>query len=247
MKRVGEHPKGAFSFRRNVLPPLLGLVVMLAVMGIINGQYISAQLYYRYGSNDTTITSAPASNLQLDPNAAPVIAIPTIGVKAPVIFEPSYKESQVQLALRRGVVKFATTADPGQNGNVVIFGHSSGQPWAPGDYKFVFTALDRLKPGDKIYIDYKGQRYIYQMASSQVVLPEEVGVINPTDKPTLTLITCSPVGTSLKRLVVRANQISPKPAITTEVTASTTTQPAKPASLPNGEQTSFWQSIRELF
>lgn len=246
-----DSAKGQSSFRRTVLPPLLGVLVTVGVLGLINGQWISAQLYYRFSKPDAAQT-VQVSSLQLDPNAAPEISIPAISVKAPVIFEPSYQESQVQIALRRGVVKFATTADPGQAGNVVIFGHSSGQPWAPGDYKFIFTNLDKLRPGDKIYVDYKGQRYIYQMSGSRVVLPEEVSVLNPTESPTLTLITCTPVGTSQKRLVVRAEQISPKPAaVVSSDAASAVAAPSATGenvhSLPDGEQTSVWDSIRSLF
>jgi sortase A len=252
MSKKVSHPKAAFSFKRQVLPPVLGVLVMLGVLGLINGQWLSAQLYYKFGRPDV-VDTLPVAGLQLDPNAAPEISIPQINVKAPVIFEPSYEESKVQLALRRGVVKFATTADPGQNGNVVIFGHSSGQPWAPGDYKFVFTMLEKLESGDKIYIDYKGTRYIYRMTNSQVVMPNEVQVLNSTGKPMLTLITCTPVGTSQKRLVVRAEQISPKPAATTALPAGTpvapapSTQVAQPETLPDGDQTSIWESIRNLF
>lgn len=247
-----DQPRAEFSFRRTILPPLLGILVTIGVLGLINGQWISAQLYYQFARPAAAETVA-VSQLQLDPQAAPEVTIPTIQVKAPVIFEPSYEEKQVQLALRRGVVKFATTADPGQSGNVVLFGHSSGQPWAPGDYKFVFTNLDKLRAGDKIYLDYKGQRYIYQMTTSQVVLPEEVGVLNPTNKPTLTLITCTPVGTSQKRLVVTAEQISPKPLASNASTEGREPDQAiaNPNSnlqaLPNGEQSSLLDSLRNLF
>lgn len=250
-KKVSSvQPKAEFSFRRNILPPMLGILVTIGVLGLINGQWISAQLYYQFAKPVTTET-VQVSNLQLDPAAAPEISIPAINVKAPVIFEPSYQETQVQLALRRGVVKFATTADPGQPGNVVIFGHSSGQPWAPGDYKFVFTNLDKLRAGDKIHIDYKGQRYIYQMVSSTVVTPDQVNVLSPTDTSTLTLITCTPVGTSQKRLVIRAEQIVPKPVVSvtgnTESREPVHSDAGAPQSLPDGEQTSIWDSVRGLF
>jgi LPXTG-site transpeptidase (sortase) family protein len=37
-----------------------------------------------------------------------------------------------------------------------------------------------------------------------------VSVLEPTPEPTLTLITCYPIGTNLDRLIVRAKQIEPK-------------------------------------
>lgn len=243
----GPQPAPVRSIRSRIVPPLLGVLAAGTVMLALNGQWLTAQMQYRFAQPQPAYAEA-ASSLNLDPNATPELTIPALNIKAPVIFEPSYKEADVQLALRKGVVKFPTTADPGQPGNVVIFGHSSGQPWAPGEYKFVFTLLDKLKPGDKVYVDHKGQRYIYQMRSSEVVLPEQVGVLNATDVPTLTLITCTPVGTSQKRLVVRAEQISPKPAAQAAATQTAdAVQPVQPPALPDGAQTSLWQSVRDLF
>lgn len=259
MKKKVVHPKAHFSFRRNVLPPVLGVVIMLGVMGLINGQYIAAQIHYRFGATPVSAaesTPVTTGTVKIDNNtkpvalnASPTVTIPSIKVDAPVVFEPSQEEAQFQLALRKGVVHFATTPNPGQQGNVVLFGHSSGQPWAPGDYKFVFTLLEKLQPGDDIHIDFEGVRYTYKMTSSEVVLPSNIGVLNSTDKHTLTLITCTPVGTSQKRLVVRAEQISPKPAaaVKTEAAPVAPIQPVQPIALPDGDQTSLWQTIRSWF
>jgi hypothetical protein len=84
-------------------------------------------------------------------------------------------------------------------------------PWTPGVYKFVFTLLDKLQAGDEIIVDYNGTRYIYRINSTEVVSPDNINVLKPTDpkKHSLELITCTPVGTSKNRLVVHAEQISP--------------------------------------
>lgn len=198
---------------RKVRAPLAGVLAVLLMLGVLNSQWLAAQLYYRVTPAATSTSADPAlMATTADPSAPTVVGIPSIAVNAPIVFEPSLAESDIQLALRRGVVHLGTTAEPGQPGNVSLFGHSSGQPWAPGDYKFVFTLLDKLKPGDKIFIDHKGQRYIYKVTGSRTVMPDEVSVVNQGNGHNLTLITCTPVGTSLKRLVVSAVQISPKPA-----------------------------------
>ncbi len=256
-----RHPKAPFSLRSNVLPPLVGITMMVSILGAMNSQWIAAQLHYRFAPTPSTssiieppVTTVAATSQAPAPDlsAPSKITVPSIKVEAPVVFEPSQEESKVQIALRSGVVHFGSTANPGQPGNVVLFGHSSGQPWAPGDYKFVFTLLDKLKPRDKIFVDYQGTRYTYQITNSEVVLPTNVSVLNTTDKHTLTLITCTPVGTNQKRLVVRAEQIIPRSI--TAVTAATaapmpasSAQPIQPAQLPNGDATSFWQTIRNLF
>src|SRR4030095_4689134 len=136
-------------------------------------------------------------------NAPPKIIINKINVNAPVVFDQTtVNEGNFQKALQHGVVHYPNTALPGQQGNVVIFGHSSGQWWAPGDYKFIFSLLDKMSVNDEIVLDYKGMRYIYKVTSTQVVSPDTVSVLNqPPNEHALTLITCTPVGTNLKRLI----------------------------------------------
>jgi sortase A len=255
-KRVKHKaPKAAFSFKRQVLPPVLGISMMLCVFGLLNGQYLIAQARYRFDKpaavpvahvQKTDATKPPTeASTKIDPTIAPAISIPAIDVKAPIVVdEKSYVEWKVQLALRQGVVHYGQTAMPGQKGNMVILGHSSGQLWAPGGYKFVFTLLEKLKAGDNITIDYQGTRYTYQVTDSKVVTPDDLSILDQTSQPTLSLVTCTPVGTSKNRLVVHAKQISPKPITDHAVSKSTT--PVTATKLPGSDNsTSLWQRVRE--
>jgi sortase A len=101
---------------------------------------------------------------------------------------------------------------PGQVGNTVLSGHSSNDLIDSGNYKFIFARLDHLQPGDTVYVNYQSKRYTYTVTKKQVVKPTDVqALIYKTDKPMLTLLTCTPLGTSLNRLLVTAEQISPSP------------------------------------
>jgi sortase A len=82
--------------------------------------------------------------------------------------------------------------------------------------------LDKLASNDRIYVDYKGTRYIYRISSTKVVPPTDISVLNHGDDPQLTLITCTPVGTNKNRLIVQAKQISPDPGTATELDVSQT-------------------------
>ncbi len=224
-------PKAKVSFRQNFLPVLLGVLAFVGVFGLLNAQWIIAQANYHFAPQVSTaeITKAIVAKA---PNNNSELMIPSIKVDAPIVMnEPSYTEWKVQVALRKGVVHFGTTAQPGQKGNMVIVGHSSGQLWAPGNYKFVFTLLNKMRTGDFIFLDYNGSRYIYRMTSSEVIDPTNFAVIQPTDDPELTLITCTPVGTSKNRLVIHAKQISPKPD--TAVAATTSSQTIDISKLPH--------------
>lgn len=218
-------PKAQTSFRRNILPIIAGLVVVLGVFGAMNGQLVMAQWRYHFATPKITNVAQTSADLAKNKSAAddtksptsvtsPQVTIPSIGVIAPLQFDQGTAEWQIQLGLRKGVVHYDGSAKPGDTGNVVLFGHSSGQPWAPGDYKFVFTLLDKTKAGDLIYLDYHGTRYTYEIRKSQVVAPTDTGVLTSGNDHELTLITCTPVGTSTNRLVVHAEQISPKPVDT---------------------------------
>jgi sortase A len=207
------HPKATITFRHNVLPPLMGVLMFLSVLGFLNGQWVSAQVQYYFMPLHTK-SRGVVPKLSLDPNSQPRLIIPSVGIDVPYVTdEPSFAEDKVQLALRKGVVHFGTTALPGQIGNMVVIGHSSEALWSPGKYKYAFTLLDKVPEKALVYIDYKGARYIYRVTSRDVVEPEDVTVLDQaTNTPDLTLITCTPVGVSSHRLVLHAIQISPKPS-----------------------------------
>jgi sortase A len=186
-------------------------------------QYLSPSL-----ASNTPIIITPDSGGKV--GAEPMIIIPKIGVQAPVVYsEKSYDENKVEAALEHGTLHYGTTALPGQIGNVSILGHSSNNVFTPGAYKYVFVNLDRLDVGDTIYLNYKGQRFTYKVSvAHKVVPPNDVSVIAPTTKPIVTLITCTPAGTNLNRLIVQAEQIDPSPSKDTAPRASGT----QPQSLP---------------
>jgi LPXTG-site transpeptidase (sortase) family protein len=221
----------------SALRPMLTAVGIFAItLLLFKSPVILSQLGYSLGNKPTpTQSTAPSAVIP----AANTITISKINVSAPVVYEPSIAEASVQRALQDGVVHYGNTAVPGQNGNVAIFGHSSNDWWEPGNYKFVFVLLDKLVVGDRLTMDYQSRRYTYEVTSSKVVEPTEVGVLAPTTVPTLTLITCSPPGTSLRRLVVTAKQVDPDPSGAVAVTASPSA--SGEANLPSSAPSFFTQ------
>ena len=145
---------------------------------------------------------------------------------------PSLDEHIVQEKLKGGVVHYpipGASSVPGQKGNTVILGHSSNDVFDDGAYKFVFVQLDKMEKGDTFYLNYNGTRYTYTVTEKKIILPTEVGsLVVTTDKPLATLVTCTPVGTAQKRLVVMAEQISPDPTVASAATPSNNKQPLAP-------------------
>lgn len=147
--------------------------------------------------------------------SSPEVIIPKINLEIPADFsQTSTDEATIENALENGVVHYPSTVMPGQIGNTAFFGHSSNNIFNPGKYKFAFVLLHELVPGDTFYITYNGRVYIYKVFSRQIVDPNDVSVLNniPTHATTASLITCDPPGTSLHRLVVTGDQISPDPS-----------------------------------
>lgn len=181
------------------------LLISFTIFGLLNEQLIIAHVQYYAVKPQQLIASDLRSSITPDPSAPTIISIPSIHIKAPVVTnQVSHTEANVQLALRKGVLLYGDTAKPGHPGNSVIFGHSSGRSWAPGDYKFIFTLLDKVKTNDKVVLRYQGQAYLYTVRSRKIVSPYDLSILRQTSNSTLTLVTCTPVGTSTNRLVVTA-------------------------------------------
>lgn len=107
--------------------------------------------------------------------------------------------------LQQALIHYPGTALPGQYGNVVIFGHSVlPQFFNPENYKTIFSTLPTLEEEDEIFIDYDGITYRYLVNQMVEVGPDDISVLEQWyDSEYLSLITCVPPGTYLKRLIVR--------------------------------------------
>lgn len=222
------------------------ITLLIFLFGFFNERFIAPFI-----TPARTVSSTP---IIIDPTSGAVgpeskIIIPKINVEIPIDFdEPTINEEAIQRSLEKGVVHYPTTPDPGQIGNGVIFGHSANNILNKGKYKFAFVLLKRLESGDVFYIQKDGKRYAYKVFEKRVVAPSEVSVLYPNypDKPsTFTLITCDPPGTSLNRLIVVGEQISPDPAANV-ASSITGQQQATPEELPSNSVT-LWQKIKNWF
>lgn len=132
------------------------------------------------------------------------IVIERIGVDAPINWSVEDNNDIIMKSLVSGVSHLANTSKPGEKGNVFIVGHSSNYSFAKGDYKTVFALLPDLVIGDKINIKYNNTLYTYKVTKKSVVSPNDVTVKEVGATPKLTLMTCVPLGTSLKRQIIVA-------------------------------------------
>ena len=229
-----------------IKPFLVAAAVTVLFLGVSYNEVAVAQIR-QYISPGSTV----ATPIILDPSEEVVVGdeskviIPKINVDVPVVYDiTSYDENEIQAGLERGVVHYGRTALPGERGNNVIVGHSSNNFFNSGKYKFAFVLLDRLDIGDTFILHHEGVRYIYRVNKKVVVEPDDFSVVEPTATPTTTLITCTPPGTSWRRLVIQGEQISPSPdtAKQADIEIPETIDTPVPGNAP-----SFWQRLGDLF
>jgi LPXTG-site transpeptidase (sortase) family protein len=222
-----------------------GIVVVIFLFSFFNEVVIAP---FIQPSRVAAATPLIVSANSVAPTKNPEVIIPKINVEIPVNYtEKSTVEANIENDLESGVVHYPTTVRPGENGNAAFFGHSSNNILNPGKYKFAFVLLHTMIPGDTFYLTYNSKVFVYKVISKTVVDPSDVGVLGPVpgQTATATLITCDPPGTSLRRLVLIGQQISPAvDGNSTPAPVATTAAPVVASALPGNGPTLFSRIIK---
>lgn len=216
-----------------------GIVLVVFLFSFFNERFIAPFI-----QPSRTVSGTPIIGNASAVTSAPEVIIPKINVEIPVVYGVNTIDNNaVEAALEDGVVHYADTADPGQNGNLVIVGHSSNNIFNKGKYKFAFVLLSHLENGDTFYVQKDGKRYTYEVYKKTIVSPDDVSVLGATEKPaTATLITCDPPGTSTNRLVVVGQQISPDPTSNLAANGNQNTLATTTKVVP-GNAPSLWSRL----
>jgi sortase A len=119
-----------------------------------------------------------------------VLRIPRLTLEVPVYGDTS------DLNLDRGAGRIPGTANLEQSGNIGIAAHRDG----------FFRKLKDVELGMVILLEHGGRTQRYHITEISIVSPEDGSVLAPTDKPSVTLVTCYPfyfVGSAPERFIVR--------------------------------------------
>jgi LPXTG-site transpeptidase (sortase) family protein len=78
------------------------------------------------------------------------------------------------------------SAGAGEPGNAVVIGHVTSLTLG-----HVFDGLDKVSSGDAVQVFSSEQQFTYRVTEVRDVARADVGVLEPTSSPSLTLITCT--------------------------------------------------------
>lgn len=150
---------------------------------------------------------APAAPQQAPAPKSFSISIARLGINNLTVTHPADAlTSKGQLSvLQQGVGHLFSY--PGRGGKIMIYGHSSGYAWDVSQYTKIFTRVNELKPGDRVVVNYDGQRFEYEVTHQQTIAPTDVRPFTGRGEE-LILYTCWPVGTAKSRLIVHAKPIT---------------------------------------
>jgi LPXTG-site transpeptidase (sortase) family protein len=174
------------------------ITISLISLAYIYYPILLAEYNFRFGPK--VQASAPTSEFS--------IVIPKLNISETVFAntDPFNQEEYSQI-LTQGVAHAKNTSLPGQSGNVFLFAHSSDNPFSITRYNTAFYLLPKLAPGDEISLYYNTQEYKYRVREAQTVKPWQAEALTTDTRNQLTLQTCTPVGTSINRLLVFADPI----------------------------------------
>lgn len=183
-------------------------MLVVAALVLVNFSYFWKNISYTINppSKTTSVNEPTQQQEKIEPNR---LIVKKLEIEAPIIYVEEESEEAFQQGLQNGVVHFPKTAKPGETGNVYIFGHSSDYAWSRGSYKTIFALLPRIKTDDQIIVsDSEGNKFIYGVFETKVVATSDVQYLDqPDSEKLLTLQTSYPVGTALKRFIIRARLV----------------------------------------
>ena len=115
-------------------------------------------------------------------------------------------------ALKNGVAHALGSGLPGVessiNRSIYLFAHSTSAPSLVAQYNAQFYLLHKLEAGDEIEIVFWNKSYKYRVTDKKTVAADDTSFLTPqTEKELLILATCTPPGTTWKRLIIMAERI----------------------------------------
>lgn len=154
------------------------------------------------------VASATTSVVAVVPEMPVTISIPSLELSATIANPSTTKAAVLDELLLKGAVRYPTSAKLGEDGNVVLFGHSSYLPVVGNQAYKTFNAIQNLKRGNVVTVYSSGTAYTYSVRTvAKESAAENVAIPLTGTGRILTLVTCNSFGTKSDRFVVTADLV----------------------------------------
>lgn len=145
------------------------------------------------------------------PENATRVVIDAIGIDVKVENPSSTNVAVLDDALLRGAVRYPASAQLGEEGNVILFGHSSYLPIVNNQAFKAFNEIQHLTKGDRITVYGETATFVYAVTDVASADAEEAAIPLTATGHTLTLATCDSFGKKTARFIVTAELVGTYP------------------------------------
>lgn len=153
-----------------------------------------------------------AASVALSAPENPVrVEIPEVGINVEIKNPESTSVAVLDEALLTGAVRYPTSAKLGEEGNTILFGHSSYLPIVNNKAFKAFNEIQNLKKGDKIMVHSETMTYVYSVTQVAEADAESAAIPLTAEGHTLTLATCDSFGKKTSRFIVVADLVESYP------------------------------------
>ena len=180
--------------RRAGAAAIIAGVLTLVYVGFVLAEAQLFQTTFRVSDAPPSRSVARSSFALPEGTGLGRLRIPRIGM------DTAIAEGESGSVLRKGAGHLTDSSWLGEPGNIVLAGHRDT----------VFRSLREIEVGDVINLVSRDRHAWYEVASTAIVAPEDLSVLESSSSNTLTLITCYPFGffgPAPDRFVVRAAEI----------------------------------------
>ena len=202
------------------------LMLLVGAAGILLTMLPVAAIEIKYNlsnlansPNSANLSPAPSPEVSLGDLLGPInetqafsVTIPKISASSVVIPNVDPADPKIYLdALKKGIAHALGTGLPGVksdiNRTIYLFAHSTSAPSLVAQYNAQFYLLNKMEIGDEINLTFWAKNYKYRVTEIKITDPSDVSFLTPqTAKEILVLATCTPPGTTWKRLLVIAER-----------------------------------------
>ncbi len=156
-------------------------------------------------------TPAAAPIVASSPEQPTKIEIPAIGLSQKVSNPTSTDVEKLDAALLTGPVRYPSSSNLGEEGTVIIFGHSSYLPIVNNKAFKAFNGIQKLKAGDRIEVTGESHVFVYAVQTVETEDATADAIPLAAQGSTLTLATCDSFGEKTDRFVVTATLVETDP------------------------------------